>query len=327
MSFDNTKTIAMEALTHYSMTWKSITLIGQSANTIYKVTDHENMSYSLRLHLSRSENFEDIWNKREVIQSEMVWLNALGADTDIVLPAPIKNKNGAYLTEANHVKCTLVQWVEGEQKPFVPTDVDAGYVGTLIGKMHKQSSSWQAPDSFIRPSFDGSRISQALDKIKKLSDAGELDKDHSMKLLEAGQRVITIMNSIPKTLGNWGMIHADLIPSNFLFHKHEARPIDFGACGFGFYLFDLGWTFSYIHPAFRNRLLESYSQYYTLPENYIELLEAFFVAGQLETMNFWLGLPDFCDWLPKHIEKLAGREIMFYLNDQRFLFGGTPYWE
>lgn len=71
------------------------------------------------------------------------------------------------------------------------------------------------------------------------------------------------------------MIHADLIPSNLVFLGKEVRPIDFGACGFGYYLGDLGWTFSYIHPAFRERLLQSYAQFYPLPDNYVELLEGF----------------------------------------------------
>ena len=127
--------------------------------------------------------------------------------------------------------------------------------------------------------------------------------------------------------GHWGMIHADLIPSNFVFHGKEARPIDFGACGLGYYFTDIGWTFSYIHPSLRAPLLKSYSQFRSLPDNYVELLEGFFIAGQLETMNFWLGLPDWQEWLPGHIEKLANREIKAYMSNESFLFSGRPYWE
>ncbi|MEK4324654.1 phosphotransferase [Paenibacillus sp. FSL R7-0312] len=89
------------------------------------------------------------------------------------------------------------------------------------------------------------------------------------------------MNSIERTTSNWGMIHADLIPNNLLFYEQEVRPIDFGACGFGYYLFDLGWTFSYIHPSFREQLLQSYSMHHPLPDNYIERLEGLFIAAHL----------------------------------------------
>ncbi len=143
----------------------------------------------------------------------------------------------------NDTNCTLLRWVEGEQKPFIPTIEDAAALGEMIGKLHRQSSNWQIPILFERPVFDGSRILQSLEKLKKQSNAGLLNAGDTELLQQACQRVITMMNTIERTAGYWGMIHADLIPSN-----------------------------------------------HSLPDNYIELLEGFFIAGQLETMNFWLGL-------------------------------------
>jgi Ser/Thr protein kinase RdoA (MazF antagonist) len=323
----NTLDIAKEALSCYSIRCQSLELIGQNANTIYKVIDKENNCYSLRIHLSKSEALESFWTEQHVINSEMVWLDSLTNDTDIVLPSPIKNNLGEYITEIANINCTVVKWVEGEQKPFVPTVKDAEYVGEMIGKLHKQSSFWEVPAFFTRPSFDGSRISQSLEKLEPLANAGEFKKNEMAIIREAGQLAIMMMNVIERTPNNWGMIHADLIPSNFVFFEQEARPIDFGACGFGYYLFDLGWTFSYIHPKFRSQLLEAYSKHFTLPHNYVEQLEGFFVAGQLETLNFWLGLPESNEWLPSHISKLASREFMHYVNKEQFLFNGTPYWE
>lgn len=218
-------------------------------------------------------------------------------------------------------------WVEGAQKPFIPTIEDARAVGEMIGKLHRQSSTWQTPGSFERPAFDGSRILQSLNMLKERANTGLLDAGDTELLLHAGERVINLMNSIERTTSNCGMIHADLIPNNLLFYEQEVRPIDFGACGFGYYLFDLGWTFSYIHPSFREQLLQSYSMHHPLPDNYIERLEGLFIAAQLETMNFWLGLPDSQEWLPEHIGKLASREIYAYVNNESFLFGGVPHWE
>jgi Ser/Thr protein kinase RdoA (MazF antagonist) len=319
--------IAQEALSNYSITCKSVDFIAQSGNTIYKVTDLDNNSYSLRLHLSKGNALESFWSEPEVIRSEMVWLHALATDTDLTLPSPFKNIRGEFITNVNNTSCTLLKWVEGEQKPFIPTIDDAAALGEMTGKLHRQSSTWQIPDLFERPAFNSSRILQSLGKLTEKSNVGWLNAGDTELLQQAGQRVITMMNSMERTAGNWGMIHADLIPSNVVFHGKEARPIDFGACSFGYYLSDLGWTFSYIHPSFRDQLLQSYSKYHPLPDNYVELLEGFFVAGQLETMNFWLGLPDSQEWLPDHIGRLASREIKAYVNNEPFLFGGVPYWE
>lgn len=318
---------AMEALKHYPITCKSVDFIAQSGNTIYKVTDLDNNSYSLRLHISKGDALEAIWSKREVLQSEMVWLEALTLDTDVILPSPCKNVRGEFITDVKHTRCTLLRWVEGEQKPFIPTVEDAGAIGELIGKLHKQASNWSIPDSFERPAFDPSLISQALDLLKERAAAGLLAAGDVELLRLAGERVIHMMNAMERTASHWGMIHADLIPSNLVFDGAEVQPIDFGACGFGYYLFDLGWTFSYIHPALREPLLQAYSRQYPLSDNYIERLEGFFIAAQMETMNFWLGLPDSQEWLPDHIGKLAGREIKAYLNNESFLFSGVPYWE
>lgn len=324
---NNALDIATEALTHYTIQADSVDLVGQSANLVFRVIDVKHNSYSLRFHESKSENLESFWTIPEVINSEMVWLQALSKETDLVIPSPFKNSKGDFVTDVGSVKCTLIEWVEGEQKPFVPTAEEASLVGQMIAKLHQQASSWTPPEHFSRPAFDGSRILQSLEKIKELSQSGQINQEDAGLLIVAGQRVIHMMNTIEKTPNHWGIIHADLIPSNFLFYNQECRPIDFGACGFGYYLFDLGWTFSYIHPSFRIKLLEAYAGIFNLPENHVELLEGFFVAAQLETMSFWLGLPDAFEWLPSHIEKLASREFKHYVNQEAFLFTGIPYWE
>lgn len=324
---DDHLNIAQEALNHYPITFKSIEFIGQSANAIYKITDSESKVYSLRLHRSKSETLESIWTEQKVIRSEMVWLHSLTLETDVTLPSPLKNNYGEFITNANNTKCTLVEWVEGEQKPFITTVEDARYIGEMLGKLHRHSSQWDTPILFERPTFDSDRILNSMNKLKEQANEGLLNEDDIKALLDAGQRIISMMDSIERTANHWGMIHADLIPSNFVFQGQECRPIDFGACGFGFYLFDLGWTFSYIHPVLREHLLKSYSMYYSLPVNYIEQLEGFYIAGQLETMNFWLGLPDAHEWLPNHIHKLVNREVNAYLKDESFLFNGIPYWE
>ncbi|WP_028560821.1 phosphotransferase enzyme family protein [Paenibacillus pinihumi] len=319
--------IVQEALHDYSIKYKSFEWIGQSANTIYKITDQENNSYSLRIHTSKSGTLDSTWIERDVIHSEMIWLENLSCDSDLTVPVPVRNSHGEFITEIKSTFCTLLKWVNGEQKPFITSVDEAGSIGEMIGRLHKHSSMRGVPRHFHRPSFDTFRILQALEKLKALADTGQLEAAYAETLQLAGQRITQMMDSLQRTPLNWGIIHADLIPSNIVFHNGEARPIDFGACGFGYFLFDLGWCFSYIHPALRQPLLAAYSKHYELPDNYIELLEGFLIAGQLETMNFWLGLPDFEQWLPQHIGKLCEREVASFLKNDSFLFSGTPYWE
>jgi len=323
--------IAKKSLQEYGLNHYELEFVGQSGNVIYRVSDKENMQqYSLRIHESRSQGQEEIWNSKESLESEVRWLDTLSSETDIAAPKPVLNRNNQLVTRVVYnnrdVNCTLLTWVEGEQKPYIVTPEDAGKIGALIGKLHRQSTKWSLPDGFLRPTFDENKLDSSIEIISKAIEQGILSKEGELLIL-AGQKARDIMIRIERTSDKWGLIHADLIPSNFIFHKDIVSPIDFGACGFGYYLLDLGWTFSYIHPALRESLLNSYSAIFPLPSNHEQLLETFFIIAQLDTLGFWLGLPDALEWLGGHVSKLVQREFGHYLQGQSFLFTGTPYWE
>jgi hypothetical protein len=46
---------------------------------------------------------ESIWSDEKVIHSEMIWLESLTNDTDLVLPSPIKNNIGEYVTKITQI--------------------------------------------------------------------------------------------------------------------------------------------------------------------------------------------------------------------------------
>jgi len=318
--------IAEEALAQYPVAVRSVTFIARSANTIYQVEDSAGSRFCLRLHLSVSESLEDYWNTPEAIRSEMVWLEALGREPDLTAPSPVRNGRGEFVTFAKGGACTLLTWVDGEQRERVATAREAEAVGAMIGKLHRQSASWTVPDGFARPAFDDSRILQTLERLEEQTRAGRLPAEETALLRQAGLKAVAMMNALERSKGRWGLIHGDLNPGNIVFRGAEARPIDFGACGFGHYLFDLGWAMCHISPSLREHVLRSYAAYRELPEGHAGLLEGFYIASQLDTMSFWLGLPDWAEWLPDHIRKLAAREAAAYLRGEPFLFTGTPYW-
>lgn len=327
MGTDQLTRIARESLTHYPVTCKSMDFIGHSASAVYKVTDSEGNRFSLRVHRPRSGNLESFWTSREAARSEMMWLHALSRETDITLPAPVMNVQGDLVTIVDGIACTMLTWVDGEARPYFATAEEAEAIGELTGKLHRQSSNWTIPEAFSRPALDDARIMKALVNLEFASRSGKLPADETGLLRRAGLRAIDMMNGLERTPANWGVIHADLIPGNILFHGPEARPIDFGSCAFGHYLIDLGWTMCYIHPSLRADLLHAYSRHCALPRNHVELLEGFYLAAMLDTMNFWLGLPDWTDRMPGIIHKLADREATAYLKGESFLFSGAPYWE
>ena len=320
---DNLMRIAEEALAHYPVACESIVFIARSANTVYRVEDTAGNRYCLRLHLSISESLENDRNTPDAIRSEMVWLEALGREADLTAPVPVRNGRGSFVTVARNVSCTLLTWVEGEQREGVATALEAEAVGEMIGKMHRQSRNGRSrTDSYVPRSTIPASRRRSRGWTSLPGRIGSPRKRR--RFFGAGIKAVGMMNALERTPGHWGLIHGDLNPGNIVFYGAEARPIDFGACGFGHYLYDLGWALCHISPSLRAHVLQAYSRHRKLPEHHVELLEGFFIASQLDTMSFWLGLPDWTEWLPDHIRRLAGREASAYLKGDPFLFSATP---
>ncbi len=55
------KQAARQLLSFYPVRVQAVELVGQSANTVSKVTDKDQKRYSLRLHHSKSEGLESCW--------------------------------------------------------------------------------------------------------------------------------------------------------------------------------------------------------------------------------------------------------------------------
>jgi Ser/Thr protein kinase RdoA (MazF antagonist) len=105
---------------------------------------------------------------------------------------------------------------------------------------------------------------------------------------------------------HFGLIHADLEPPNWLFHRGEARPIDFDEFGLGFFAFDLMqiiWTHALWpdYATFRQTLLEGYESIrpISLPvRSHLDLFQAI--------PFFW--------WLNKGLDGRAGTGFRRWLT-------------
>jgi len=306
--------IAKQVLEKHSIKSKSIVLIGQNYTSVYKVTDdNKNMIYCLRLHISKDNMLNDN-NEKIKINSELEWISAIAADTDIIVPTPYKNIYGEYVTEINGVNCSLLKWIDGESRFNEDT---CKQLIEVMAKLHKHASNWVIPEGFVRPSYDFKDVPTIFSHMNNI-DIGTNSKDSFMILKEAYQKAINIIVSIEKNNKNWGLIHRDLIPQNILFHNDKICPIDFGACGFGFYLFDICYTFVCIPAWYREFFLNEYIKYFSLPDNYIQLAEALYITAH--TPQDENGLRDALQWIPDYINNLASREASLFLNDKSFLF-------
>ena len=318
--------IAKEVIKSYSITSTNYQFIAQSGNVIYKVTDNNNKEYCLRLNISKDNALDEKWTNKQAINSEMLWLNHLSKYSQANVQKPYANNNNEFVTTINGVNCTLLSWLRGEHKPYVQTKQDALLLGDMIAKIHQKSAQYKTTKSFKRPSYNASYIESALAKLSKADEYG-LNKYHIETLKKAGIKILNLYQNIEKSEDMWGLIHADIGCSNIIFNGDNVGLIDFGACGYGFYLRDIASLFGYTPLSLRKYVFEAYNNIYKLPPNYVQLTEAFFVAAILESLNFFLEVNDTKEWLANYINKLTHREILSFINNESFLYSGKPFWE
>ncbi|UNK15864.1 phosphotransferase [Paenibacillus sp. N3/727] len=319
--------IAQHALAQYDINVVSVSPVAQSGAAVFKIEDHRGLLYSLRVHKSKSSTLEKIWTRREVLDSELVWLDALNRVTSLTIPVPKRNQQGSYVTQVDEIYCTMLSWVTGEQKQYFTSVQELKSTAEMTAALHHHASKWQPPSSFVRPTNHSARIRLALDMLEQRVGEGVLD-EHDVHILSvAGERAIALFDTLPKNKFTWGVLHGDIVPPNIVFVDEVANPIDFGASGFGFFLTDLAITFFYIHPNARQQYIDWYGKHFPLPNDYVAQLEGLFIALRLIVMMNALGLPDANNWLPTDVQKSASREFGRYANGEDFLFTGTPFWE
>jgi negative regulator of sigma E activity len=62
-------TQANQAFAQYDIDVVSVSPIAQSGAAVFKVEDHHGLQYSLRIHLPKSSTLEEIWTRRDVLDS------------------------------------------------------------------------------------------------------------------------------------------------------------------------------------------------------------------------------------------------------------------
>lgn len=87
----------------------------------------------------------------------------------------------------------------------------------------------------------------------------------------------------------FGLIHADLHQTNYLFNKGRVGAIDFDDCGFGHWLYDLAVTLYCLqdHPDFealRIAFLSVYRQSHSLSTEHEAYIETFMALRRLQDM-------------------------------------------
>lgn len=315
--------IAKVALDQYDLAQGRCYFLGHSGSVTFRVETQDD-KYLLRIHQAISGFQEDVWQNPDVIESELLWLAALGLDTTLVVQKPIKNLQDRWVTQVGGnidvFYCSLLHWVDGEISQSERTPQQVHQLGVLMAQLHQHSQQWQLPQNFIRPAYDQNRLRAALAKLHPAIGQGLISAENYDVLELAVCEVQKMMETLQHDREVWGVIHADLHDGNYLFHDNELRPIDFARCGFGYYLYDIASALQYLPPTLKAYFFEGYETSQKLAENYTQVTEGFLIMAMIEVLSFHVSNPQEYEGVSNSVKDITKNHIPLYLRGKPFLF-------
>lgn len=308
--------VALSAIRKYNLEWDNIQFIQLSDTITYKIETSTDNNYLLRIHSDRLS--------REEIRSELLLLQALNKSKDLNVPEGMANCDGIYVldieTETGYRRpyITMMRWIEGEKAAGEFTDSQAYNMGVLMSRLHEAAKDFNPPSDFVRPTWGVESFKREMAKLERYYE--RFLSEEGWKLYQdAAEKVVSQLTTMHPSEHNYGLIHADLHTGNMVFEDNQPYPIDFGRCGYGYYLYDMAGTILELWPKHRWMLIQGYESIRKLETDYIRDLECFFVMFMIENSCHHSSDPRETTSLIDE-QKYAQAYIREYLNGNPFLF-------
>lgn len=249
--------------------------------------------YVLRIHGQREADEAEA-------RSELLWLQALRRETDLVAPEPITTPDGELVATAEMEGvpgprcCVLLRWLDGRLLSYRAGPRTVNQVGRLMARLHGHAEAFTPPPGFRRDRLDPADLLRDWSPSALGTDM--LSADQICVVAAAVERLRAEVRRCPASPTTYGLIHADLHPSNLLVHQGQVRAIDYGDCCFGPFAFDFAvWLVALAdHDAPEQQarwsaFLSGYRSVRTLPPEQ---------EAQIDMCMAWRRLQDL-DWPPE----------------------------
>ncbi|PIC83115.1 serine kinase [Sporosarcina sp. P21c] len=247
----------------------SVRLLDYSENATYlvenTVTDEK---YILRV--CRPD-----YHKKVEIESEVKWLQSIDEHTTIMVSKPILGSNNDFLQtvtlegDNREYHCVLFTFLEGET-PDVDNEEKLIRIFREIGKttaqFHQHSiSNYAKFEEIKRPIWDYNNLLGEQPKWGRWQDGRGITPEREQLLTRVSKTIKSRLEDFGKGPEFFGLIHADLRHANLLIdnEKKIVQVIDFDDSGFGWYLYDLATSLSFIeHRSYVPKLIEAWLEGY-----------------------------------------------------------------
>ena len=279
----------------------------------------------MRIHKPVAEGLYGIQHTFEGLDSEIKILEQLSSHSTLKVQKPVANSHGEYITDSSElVGCpcysTILEWIDGETFTGKEQNVKeiAFKAGENLAQFHKCLHQFKPHRELTRPLYDKNRIDFAIEELKYCVKSGLFSMENYQIIKEVLTTVKNQINVLDSRGDAWGIIHADIQPGNIIISKGSPCLIDFGFCGFGYYLFDLGSAGTIFESSLRKIFLDGYASKTSFSFNDIKYIE-----GQIfmdAFISYVLFMKDNNEWIKESSEKLCNTLCKDFLNERQVFY-------
>lgn len=247
---DRLDVIARDALSAYGVPPQArLTLLTISENATYRLDDAgTGPSSVLRVHRPG-------YHSLDAIRSELAWVRALRADGVVSTPAVLPALDGSLVTAGTHPDgerrhVVRFAWVDGIEPAGSRLVDDFRTLGAIAARLHRQARTWPAPAGFTRFRWDYETSVGPRGHWGRWQDGMGVGLAERAVLGRLDALLAERLAAFGDGPDRFGLVHADMRLANLLVDPAtdpgEVSVIDFDDCGFGWFMYDLGSSLSFM---------------------------------------------------------------------------------
>ncbi len=272
-------------------------LLSLSENATYRVDDPADGRVAvLRVHRTG-------YHQPGAVASELAWLQALRRDEGLATPGVFRAADGREVVDVEIGPVTrqtvLFEWLPGTEPPQDQLAGKFELLGEICARMHRHSRGWARPAPFVRFRWDFDCCVGQTPRWGRWQDGIGVGPEERRTLGRAAALIADRLRRFGTGPDRFGLIHADMRLANLLVSGPDIQVIDFDDCGFGWFLFDIGASLSFIEhdprvPALCDAWLRGYRSVLPLPEQDSAEIPTFVLLRRLQLVA-WVGSHRFAD--------------------------------
>lgn len=255
--------VAIAAVAEFGLPEGTLVFVSHGENTTFR---HDSAAGCHLVRVHRPMRHGADADTGLAIRSEVDWLRAIRAQTDLEVPVALETPAGEVaplVTAGGPVRhVSILRWMDGSIREASARPIHLRRLGEAMAALHEQADGWTPPPGFTRIRWDHEAF---------FGDAmvyGGVPAADCWRLLPASLRgrfeaVADRARGYLDDDTDRGLIHADLHLGNALFAGDRVKLIDFDDCGTGPRLYDLAVAVWELrdgpdYTAYRDALLAGY---------------------------------------------------------------------